>query len=177
MKTYLHIAFLFCSVLSIQAQNTSAKLGGTKSNYAIQSNLGVGGASNKVATKNGTYFISHSTGQSSVIGTHYNNGYYLRQGYQQPLNKIKIIEEFSSNDLTAKILPNPFEQFISISFSEDMQNDISVVVFDVNGKLVYSTAFQPAQKIQLNLEGISNGSYILKALSNGKSFNAKLIKK
>ncbi|GAA4955655.1 T9SS type A sorting domain-containing protein [Algibacter agarivorans] len=177
MKLNLYIAFLFCFVLSVQAQDTTAKLEGAKSYSIKRSNLGVGGSSNTVTTKSGTYSVSHSIGQSSVIGTHYKNGYYLRQGYQQPLNKIKVVEEFSNNDLLANIYPNPFEQFISISFNEDIVDDISILVFDVNGKLVYSRKFQPSQKIQLNLEGISNGNYILKASSKAKSFNAKLIKK
>ena len=175
MKTNLYIAFLFCFALSVQAQDTATNLEGG-SHIIIRSNLGVGGASNTVTANGKTYSVSHSIGQSSVIGTHYKKGYYLRQGYQQPLNKIKVVKEFDNNNLSAKIYPNPFEEFISISFSQDMKNDISVLVFDVNGKLVYSRKFEPAQKIQLNLEGISSGNYILKALSNGKSFNAKLIK-
>ncbi|GAA4885204.1 T9SS type A sorting domain-containing protein [Flaviramulus aquimarinus] len=176
MKINLHIIFLFCFVLSVQAQDTTIKLRSSESYSIMRSNLGIGGSSNTVTTKNGAYSVSHSIGQSSVIGTHYNNGYYLRQGYQQPLNKIKVVEEFSNNDLLAKIHPNPFEQFVSISFNEAMENDISVLVFDVSGKLVYSRKFQPSQKIKLNLESIPNGNYILKALSNSKSFNAKLIK-
>lgn len=177
MKINLYIAFLFCIVFTVQAQNTTAKLEETKSYSIIRSNLGVGGSSNTVTTYRGTYSVSHSIGQSSVIGTHKKNGYYLRQGYQQPLIKIKVVEAFSNNDLSAKIYPNPFEQYISISFSEAMENDISVFVFDVNGKLVYSRKFQPSQNVQLNLEGITVGNYILKTVANGKSFRAKLIKK
>ena len=40
----------------------------------IRSNLGSGGSSQNVLTTNGTYKVSQSIGQSSVIGTHSNNG-------------------------------------------------------------------------------------------------------
>lgn len=176
MKINLNIAFLFCLVLSVGAQNTATKLEGAKPYSIIRSNLGVGGSSNTVTLKDGQYSVSQSIGQSSVIGTYNKNGYYLRQGYQQPLSDIKVVKAFDDNDLLAKIYPNPFEEFVSITFSEVIKKDISVLVFDVSGKLVYSRKFQPTQNIQLNLEKVSGGNYILKMISGGKSFNAKLIK-
>ena len=130
-----------------------------------------------VITSNGKYSVSQSIGQLSVIGTYSNKGFYLRQGYQQPLNKIKVSSVSQNNDLTATIYPNPFKQSISISFGNNMKNEISVLVFDISGKMIYSKKFQPSQRIQLDFDDISSGSYLLKVLSNNKLFNAKLIKK
>ena len=170
MKTYLHIVFIFCFVFTIQGQNSKA--------YSImRSNLGASGSSKEVTTNNGKYSVSQSIGQASVIGTSSNNGYYLRQGYQQPLNKIKVTPLTKNNNLRATIYPNPFEQFISVAFDEDIENDISVLVFDIAGKQVYSRTYKPSQRIDLNFGNISSGTYLLKVLSNNKLFNAKLIKK
>lgn len=171
MKTNLHIVFICCFAISIQAQNS-------KMYSLVRSSLGVGGSSKVITTNNGKYVVSQSIGQSSVIGTHYNNGYYLRQGYQQPINKIKVVNsEFKTNNLVASVFPNPFEHAFFVSFNENMKQDITVLVFDVTGKQIYSRNFKPQQRISLNLSNMSSGSYLLKVLSNKKIFNAKLIKK
>lgn len=172
MKILLSIAFIFCFVFTIQAQNADSK-----SYSIIRSNLGSGGSSKVVTTNNGKYSVSQSIGQLSVIGTYSKKGYYLRQGYQQPLYKIKVSSVSQKNDLTATIYPNPFKQSVSISFSNTMKNKISVLVFDITGKMIYSKKFKPSQRIQLDFDAISSGSYLLKVLSNNKLFNAKLIKK
>ncbi|MGF1554752.1 T9SS type A sorting domain-containing protein [Paucihalobacter sp.] len=141
----------------------------------IRSNLGSSGSSQAVVTENGVYMLSQSVGQSSVIGTHTNNGYYLRQGYQQPMYKIKTQRDFELK-LKAKIYPNPFTQIINIAFGNAMKYPIRLLIYDVHGKIVHAQEFLPAQNLQLILNNISSGSYLLKMVSNGKHYNAKLIK-
>lgn len=141
----------------------------------IRSNAGVGGSSKTFQTSKGTYKVSQSIGQSSVIGTSGNNGYYLRQGFQQPHKRIKVTKSAYSS-LKAIVYPNPFDYNIQMLFSESISKDISVEIYDVLGKLVYSKSFSPSKKIRINLENLSTGSYALKAFSNGKLFNSKLIK-
>lgn len=171
MKTLIQIVFFISFVFVAQAQNS-------KSYTLIRSNLGASGSSKVVNTNRGKYIVSQSIGQSSVIGTSFNNGYYLRQGYQQPLNKIKVDNEgFSNNDLTATVYPNPFNETLTVSFNEEMNKEISVLVFDITGKLIYNQKFSPSQRIELNLNNISSGSYLLKVLSNNKLLNTKIIKK
>jgi hypothetical protein len=178
MKIYLFIIVVLCETFAISAQETATSSNKSEIPRIMRSSLGMSGSTNNIVTKKGTYNVSQSIGQISVIGTSFNNGYYLRQGFQQPLNKISIIQDFDlHNDLIAKIYPNPFEQSVSISFSETLKEDIDVTVFDVRGKRVYSKKFSPAKFIQLKLESISSGAYFLKATSNNKQFNAKLLKK
>lgn len=171
MKKLVFIILIFCVTLSIEAQNTKG--------YAIiRSNLGTSGSSKVLAAKNSKYFVTQSIGQSSVIGTYSNNGYTLRQGYQQPLNKIRVVNEsFKNNNLVATVHPNPFEQSVFISFTETMEQDILVSVFDVSGKQIYLRKFTPSQRLELNLKDLPIGTYLLKAISDGKLLNSKLIKK
>lgn len=177
MKTHILVLFLLCFVVSTQAQNGKSDSNKSKSYRILSSNVGTSGSSNTVTTAKGTYYVSQSIGQGSVIGASYNNGYYLVQGYQQATNKIKVVKDFkSTNDLAATVYPNPFEQSVSISFSDTVEKDISVQVFDVSGKLIYSKTFIPAQSIKLNLDAISSGTYLLKASSNKKLFSAKILK-
>lgn len=168
MKSIIYIIVLFGFFQEFHAQDQSG--------YRImRSNLGSSGSSQQVVTSNGTYIISQSIGQSSVIGTHSNNGYYLRQGYQQPLGKIKVVGGYN-HDLEAKVYPNPFKESITITFSNSILNNISVVMYDVEGKLVHSQEFLPAQNIRVNINNISTGSYFLKVVSGRKHFSTKLIK-
>ncbi|PQV46572.1 putative secreted protein (Por secretion system target) [Jejuia pallidilutea] len=141
----------------------------------IRSNVGVGGSSKTFQTTKGTYTVSQSIGQSSVIGTSVNNGYYLRQGFQQPHKPITVTKSAFSS-LKAIVYPNPFDYDIQISFSESVSKDIKIEVYDVLGKLVYVKKFSPSKKLRIDLTKLSTGAYTLKAISNGKLFNSKLIK-
>ncbi len=171
IKNITLLLFMISMIPTIQGQS------GTKDKgyKIIRSNVGVGGSSKTFQTSKGTYVVSQSIGQSSVIGTSTSNGYYLRQGFQQPHKRIKVTKSTYSS-LKAIVYPNPFDYNIQISFNESISEDITIDVYDISGKLVYSKHFSPSKKIRINLENLSSGSYILKAISNGKLFNSKLIK-
>lgn len=145
--------------------------------YKIKSSsLGIAGSSKTLQTSKGKYVVSQSLGQSSVIGTYSQNGYYLRQGFQQPHNKIVVQKSIQTSSLKALVFPNPFSERITISFKEQITNNILVEIHDVAGKMVYNHQFLPSKTIQFNLNNLSAGSYVLKAISNGKILNSKLIK-
>jgi Secretion system C-terminal sorting domain len=169
---------LFAAVCSIgYAQNTNTSSNNTESYLIIRSSIGLSGSSNTITTNNGRYIVSQSIGQSSVIGTHSNNGYILRQGYQQPSILSVIPQSLDDKNLKASIYPNPFQQIVTISFSELMIDDVSIIVFDINGRLILSQKHPPSQLIKLSFNEISSGNYLIKISSNGKQFSAKLIKR
>lgn len=172
--SFVFLAFCFCFGHS-QISSTESE---TEMSYSIiRSNLGISGSSNTITTNNGRYIVSQSIGQSSVIGTYINEGYTIRQGYQQPAISIDIIPLPSDNKLNAAIYPNPFQQIVTISFSELMTDDVSIIVFDINGRLILSQKHPPSQLIKLAFDDISSGTYLIKVSSNGKQFNAQLIKR
>ncbi|GAB1856342.1 hypothetical protein MHTCC0001_11770 [Flavobacteriaceae bacterium MHTCC 0001] len=142
----------------------------------IRSNIGIGGSSKTMQTLKGKYVVSQSVGQASVIGTSSKNGYYLRQGFQQPHKKIKIVKSTESSTLNATAYPNPFGEIVTIAFDENTAEDIVIEIHDINGKRVYARTVQPLKKIQLHLKNLSTGSYMLRAASGGKVFSSKLIK-
>lgn len=158
------------------AQNQGTNSNSSESYKIIRSSLASSGSSNTISTNDGIYNVSASIGQSSVIGTSSNEGYVLRQGYQQ----LSILSDKTKlpgdNKLNTIIYPNPFQQSISVSFNEQITNDIFIDVFNVNGRLVFSKKFPPSQLLKLRLGNISNGTYVIKVASNGKQFSAKLIK-
>ena len=150
--------------------------GQDNSNYRIiSSNLGSAGSTQVLSTSNGEYKISQSIGQASVIGTYQSNGYYLRQGYQQPLTQVSIKKTIDF-ELIAKVHPNPFRHQVNIAFSTELKNTISIFLIDINGKIIRDQTFPPSQDIQLELSDISVGTYILRVMSGGKRIDEKLIK-
>jgi hypothetical protein len=177
MKTHILIFFLISFIANCIGQNEHS--GADKSNTIgiLNASLGVSGSSKRFTTNKGGFYVSQSVGQGSVIGTSYKKGYYLVQGYQNATGKIQVFKTFgSANDLEGKVYPNPFEESISILFNKTVKQDIFVQVFNLTGKLVYSKTFLPAQSINLNLDAISSGTYLLKAISNNKLFSVKILK-
>ena len=152
----------------LQAQNNSQY-------RIVRSNLGSGGSSKNIVTSQGQYHVSQSIGQASVIGTYQSNGYFLRQGYQQPSSKIQPSRNFNT-ELRAKVYPNPFNQAVIITFGNIITKDISVMLFDVKARLIYNKIFLPEQTIELKINDISNGTYFLKVSSGSLFFNTKLLK-
>ncbi len=145
--------------------------------YALlRSTVGVGGGSTHVSTNTGNYIISHSIGQSSVIGTYSKNEYTLRQGYQQPFISAKIISPINESTLNAVLYPNPFRQSVNISFSHPIKNPIQVVLFDIVGKTIRSQKLSASQLVTISLNEISKGVYFLSVSSGTKKCTAKLIK-
>lgn len=174
----LTLMLLFSVVFSTSyAQNTTTPTNNIESYAIIRSTIGISGSSKTITTNNGLYIVSQSIGQTSVIGTHTNNSYTIRQGYQQPSILADIIQLPGDNKLKATIYPNPFQQSIFISFNELILNDISIIVFDLNGKIIFSQKFPASQFIELTLDGISNGIYVIEVSSTSKQFSAKLIKR
>lgn len=168
MKTILYILLIIGFAQELQAQDSSGY-------RIVSSNMGSSGSSQNVETSRGIYKVSQSIGQASVIGTHAINGYVLRQGYQQPLSNVQRVKTLYYS-LQAKVYPNPFSRFLTITFSDIIRNDISVKIFDINAKVIHSEEFLPAQKIELNINAISIGTYFLRVTSGRKYFDTKLIK-
>lgn len=145
--------------------------------YAIaRSTLGIGGSSKTFTNSNGTYYISQSIGQASVIGTSSKKGYTAMQGFQQPFLSVKILQPPELHMLKATIYPNPFSHSINVLFDGEITNDIFIVLLDVRGRAVITKKVSPARRIELLLNNISNGIYILKLTTGDKTFTAQLLK-
>ncbi|MCK5101867.1 MAG: T9SS type A sorting domain-containing protein [Cyclobacteriaceae bacterium] len=142
----------------------------------VRSTVGVGGSSQTVTSKNKTYFVSQSIGQASVIGTSTKNGYTIRQGFQQPPHIFIVGALNELSDLKATIFPNPFQQSVYISFKDLIENDVSVIMHDISGRLILKETFTASQLITLPLANIASGDYILNIISDNKHLTTSIIK-
>lgn len=167
MKLLLLISF--CCVFQQQVLS--------QSNPIIRSTTGASGASIQVEKENKTLLIQQSIGQPSAIGTYSNTNYVLRQGFIQPNILAKIKEKNVPLDLKLNIYPNPFDKQISLTFNESIRSKINITVFDVSGRLIVTKAYEPYQYLDVKLNNLPSGEYILKVIANQKQFITKILKK
>jgi hypothetical protein len=75
------------------------------------------------------------------------------------------IEEFSAFDFT--VYPNPSNGFVFVESDEIVE---AAMLMDVTGKQVAEWSFTASQRVELNLESVSSGIYVLQ-LRNGRSIS------
>lgn len=141
----------------------------------IRSTLGAGGKSQLVTANGKTYFVSQSIGQASVIGTSSSQGYTIRQGFQQPPSSF-IVSPPSVNDFAAQVYPNPFSQSIKIAFGDPVKKDIYVIIHDITGRIVLNRAFAASQELEMSLQDMKSGDYILRIMVGQKHYTTSVIK-
>lgn len=82
-----------------------------------------------------------------------------------------------SGNIQILLYPNPFDRFITITFTED--NAFSkAMVYDVLGKLVYSAALIKGEdgQAQIDLSALSRGMYFLQLSGSDQYFRTRIIK-
>jgi len=87
--------------------------------------------------------------------------------------------EFSIDEASIKIFPNPASQLIAIQVNGLVENTIAIDLIDINGKLIKSTLINTGQSIAyFDVQDIYDGTYIIKFTSgNTTKSNQVIIKK
>lgn len=168
-KLGLAILLLYSANL-LQAQDISSR-------QLVRSTTGVSGSSELITANNTVYIVQQSIGQTSVIGTFSDSEYILRQGFIQPNVLAKIITKDIPVNLEATIYPNPFVDSVTLAFTEKIEGNVEVAVFDMLGRLVFSNNYQAEQNLKVQFYNLSVADYILKVSANNKQFVKNIVKK
>jgi hypothetical protein len=174
MLKKLIIVALFATSVTSYAQSVRNDDGNSK--FLIRSTLGSSGISKTISTSEGTFLINQSIGQASVIGTYSKNNYTIRQGFQQPVISAKMVELPEKNMLKANIYPNPFQQSINILFDEIIASKLSVSIYNLSGVIILNKTFPASQLLNIPLDFLPNGNYILSITSESKQLLSEIIK-
>ena len=155
MKKIIVLIIFGCSIISIQAQQTTASAGGDAS--------GIGGT------------FSYSIGQ--VVYTYnYGTDVIVAQGIQQPFEiSILGLDNYQIN-LVMQTYPNPTRDYLVLNVHALDLSNMIFQLYDVNGRLIETrTMFSPIETIcMMNLP---SSVYVLKVTNNNKEVKSfKIIK-
>ncbi len=86
-------------------------------------------------------------------------------------------KEYSSKILTITTAPNPASDFIEIYFNDGIINSgTQIHLIDMNGnQIINEITKAEMNKYQIPLNNFASGTYILNIISNGASYNSKII--
>lgn len=85
----------------------------------------------------------------------------------------------SGDGLVSILFPNPFKGKLNIVFSQVIREEVSVSVFDLSGKIVFSTRRKPNGvliTLDKEIEGLPSGSYLVKVSTETKTSVSKIFK-
>ena len=155
MKKIIALIIFGCSIISIQAQQTTVSAGGDAS--------GIGGT------------FSYSIGQ--VVYTYnYGTDVIVAQGIQQPFEiSILGLDNYQIN-LVMQTYPNPTRDYLVLNVHALDLSNMIFQLYDVNGRLIETrTMFSPIETIcMMNLP---SSVYVLKVINNNKEVKSfKIIK-
>ena len=155
MKKIIALIIFGCSIISIQAQQTTVSAGGDAS--------GIGGT------------FSYSIGQ--VVYTYnYGTDVIVAQGVQQPFEiSILGLDNYHIN-LVMQTYPNPTKDYLVLNVHALDLSNMIFQLYDVNGRLIEKrTMFSPIETIcMMNLP---SSVYVLKVINNNKEVKSfKIIK-
>ena len=101
------------------------------------------------------------------------NGIFILEGLVEvaPLDDISIPQSLVIND----VYPNPFNPVANLSFNLDMDYEVSIQIFDLQGRVVATLVDKEfmsagAHSISWNAERQSSGVYLYKLILNGIPF-------
>jgi hypothetical protein len=155
---YLQIILVFSSATAQQLHHQMLSSQGTSKNLS-----------------NGMY-VSQSIGQQSVIGNNTVAEYTYGQGFQQSTWS-KYITTSSNTSITTITYPNPFVSTVNFQFSQAINNNITVSIFDIMGRLVYNEEKKAAGTIlTIELPNMVSSNYLVKLSSSNYTYFTQILK-
>jgi len=86
---------------------------------------------------------------------------------------------FNGDTNSPSIVPNPNNGNFTINFRQQLKEDVSILIRDQHGRIVYSTSFLKGnftQSISMNLEfNLSAGIYYVEGRNNASVFRQKMV--
>jgi hypothetical protein len=155
---YLPIILVFSSATAQQLHHQMLSSQGTSKNLS-----------------NGMY-VSQSIGQQSVIGNTTVAGYTFGQGFQQSTWS-KYISTSSNTSITTITYPNPFVNTVNFQFSQAINDNITVSIFDIRGRLVYNEEKKTAGTIlTIELPNMASSNYLVRLSSSNYTYYTQILK-
>ena len=121
-------------------------------------------------------------GEFIGVGSQYNESFQLLVGYDSDISTVVGVDEddIVLNEFSLlPAYPNPFNPVTNISFVVDKSSEVSLKIFDVNGKLVQVVNPKTYQigvhNIQWNASSLSSGMYFIHMLNGADRYTQKVM--
>ena len=121
-------------------------------------------------------------GEFVGVGSQYNESFQLLVGYDSDISTVVGVDEddIVLNEFSLlPAYPNPFNPVTNISFVVDKSSEISLKIFDVNGKLIQVVNPKTYQigvhNIQWNASSLSSGMYFIHMLNGADRYTQKVM--
>jgi len=89
-------------------------------------------------------------------------------------NIVAII--YSDESIMVQVYPNPFNQKLNISINGSVNEQVDVLIYDITGKIVYSTIFSGNYHVIELDSSLPNGVYFMKTRIDNTINHVKIIK-
>jgi hypothetical protein len=121
-------------------------------------------------------YVSQTIGKQSVIGNYTREGKTYGQGYQQSVWS-KYISTNSNNAITTVTYPNPFVSTINFQFSQYIKEPISINLFDIRGRLIFSQVKVATENIlTIDLPHIADSNYLVQLSTPNYTYYTQILK-
>lgn len=159
----MKISFLFLVfACSLQAQEVHHQM------------ISAQGTSTKTATG---LIVKQTIGQQTITGNSVVSNLIVQQGFQQSFWQ-KHITGTKDIEVVVTTYPNPFYQVVNFQFSTISNSNLSVVLFDIAGRLVFSKSFfMTNNKLTVDLSNLSSATYLVRISGEKINYYTKIIKK
>jgi hypothetical protein len=128
-----------------------------------------------VQLSNGMY-VGQTIGQQSVNGNYIKDGKLYGQGFQQSVWS-NYIKNNINNLITTIVYPNPFLSTIQFQFSQPIKETISLALFDVRGRLVYSAEKRAIDNIlTIDFGNLPSSNYLIRLSTINYKYYTQIIK-
>jgi hypothetical protein len=131
-----------------------------------------------IITNNG-FVINQTIGQQSLTGNS-SGSYIVMQGFQQSLWGNYIASNAAEDLIGIKITtyPIPFTETVNFQFSEPITDLVSILIFDIVGRVVYQQNKIPIDTLlSLNLSMLPSTKYLVRLQTVKLNYYTQIIKK
>lgn len=125
---------------------------------------------------NSGLMVSQTIGQQSSIGTA-TNPVVVQQGFQQSYWATLITNSTLSNSTQVIAYPNPFVGTIYFQFTNLVDEEISVLIYDILGRKLLEKEIKVNNGLlSIDLSILANAAYLVRFSTKGVTYYRKIIK-
>jgi hypothetical protein len=115
--------------------------------------------------QNGNYSISYTVGET-ITATLSSSSNILTQGFQQTDYVVSEVTGEAIPGFNVKVYPIPSDDELTIEFSDDIQQDANILLYDELGRIIFSK--ETTDRInKINVAQLANTYYFLEVTNRG----------